>query len=159
MSLQHLSLASGITLGSRIHVGSVTPWGTLLGSEEYEPEARLLQDYETIGEMQEASSWKASQYTNHMKYFGKYFNDIDVPMIRDYIKPYMYGFPTEVTVAEDGSYTAVKHMSMGRLAIELPYVMPDQKTAFITDDGTNVLFAMYKADNAGRLAGLHAMEL
>eukprot|EP00958_Prasinococcus_capsulatus_P026534 scaffold4866_cov632-Prasinococcus_capsulatus_cf.AAC.1 len=43
-------------------------------------------------------------------------------------------------------------MSMGRLAVELPYVLPDQKTAFITDDGSNVVFAMYKADVAGDLS-------
>jgi len=131
--------------------GSVTPWGTHLGSEEYEPAARLMMDYDTVEEMVEKNSWKGYQLTAHMRYYGYYLDAIDMEMIRTMIKPYMYGFPTEVAVAEDGSYTAVKHMSMGRLAIELPYVMPDQKTAFITDDGTNVLFAMYKADTPGDL--------
>ena len=33
---------------------------------------------------------------------------------------------------------------MGRAAWELAYVMPDEKTAYLSDDGTNVGFYMYK---------------
>eukprot|EP00958_Prasinococcus_capsulatus_P007678 scaffold706_cov418-Prasinococcus_capsulatus_cf.AAC.46 len=144
-----LEISNAPDFTSLLTAGSVTPWGTHLGSEEYEPAARLMMDYDTVEEMVEKNSWKGYQLTAHMRYYGYYLDAIDMEMIRTMIKPYMYGFPTEVAVAEDGSYTAVKHMSMGRLAIELPYVMPDQKTAFITDDGTNVLFAMYKADTPG----------
>lgn len=47
--------------------------------------------------------------------------------------------------------SGVKHMAAGRLAIELPYVMPDQRTVYITDDGTNVLLGVYKLSTPGDL--------
>ncbi|WP_232371211.1 hypothetical protein [Desulfogranum marinum] len=34
---------------------------------------------------------------------------------------------------------------MGRVAIELAYVIPDNKTTYISDDGTNVGFFMFVA--------------
>lgn len=43
-------------------------------------------------------------------------------------------------------------MSAGRLAIELAYVMPDQKTVYITDDGTNVMLGIYKLSLAGDMS-------
>lgn len=42
--------------------------------------------------------------------------------------------------------------SAGRLAIELPYVMPDKKTVYITDDGTNTMLGAYVAKEAGELS-------
>ena len=41
---------------------------------------------------------------------------------------------------------------MGRVAVELASVMPDQKTVYISDDGTNVGLFMYVADQAGDLS-------
>jgi hypothetical protein len=64
--------------------------------------------------------------------------------------PYNYGHVWEIKVSSDGSYTTAKHLSMGRQAIELAYVMPDRKTAYITDDGTNVIFTKFVADRVGR---------
>ena len=49
-------------------------------------------------------------------------------------------------VYEDGSYDVMKHYTMGRVAVELAYVMPDKRTAYVTDDGTNVGFFKYVAD-------------
>ena len=46
-----------------------------------------------------------------------------------------------------------KYMSMGRLALELAYVMPDEKTVYLTDDGTNVVFVKYVADAPKNLDG------
>lgn len=37
-----------------------------------------------------------------------------------------YGFPTEVKVNYDGSFTAIKHFTFGRISSELAYVMPDR---------------------------------
>ncbi len=34
--------------------------------------------------------------------------------------------------------TLQKHYLLGRIAIELAYVMPDRRTVYTTDDGTNV---------------------
>lgn len=58
-------------------------------------------------------------------------------------------------VVEDGACMPaynVKHMAAGRLAIEAPYVMPDGRTVYITDDGDNVMFGMFIASVAGDLS-------
>ena len=58
----------------------------------------------------------------------------------------------QVVVDENGDFVSgVKHMAAGRLAIELPYVMPDQQTVYITDDGTNVILGIYKLTTPGDL--------
>jgi len=41
---------------------------------------------------------------------------------------------------------------MGRTALELAYVMPDHKTAFLTDDGRFTGFYMFIADQPGDLS-------
>jgi uncharacterized protein len=43
-------------------------------------------------------------------------------------------------------------MTMGRMAIELPYVMPDKRTVYITDDGDNTMLGMFHAAEAGDLS-------
>lgn len=80
-----------------------------------------------------------------MRYFGVYPDELTTESLGAF-HPYMYGFPWEFDVSEDGSYTIVKHMAMGRTSIELPYVMPDNKTVYITDDGQNRVFTMFIAD-------------
>ena len=51
----------------------------------------------------------------------------------------------------DGTYEVKKHYNLGRMAFELPLVMPDQKTVYLTDDGDNVMFGMFKADRPADL--------
>lgn len=80
-----------------------------------------------------------------MRYFGVYPDELTPEALKDF-KPYLYGYPWEVAVKEDGTYTNVKHMVMGRTAVELPYVMPDDKTVYITDDGLNRVFTMFVSD-------------
>jgi uncharacterized protein len=59
----------------------------------------------------------------------------------------------QVTVDKNGDFkSAMKHMAAGRLAIELAYVMPDQKTIYITDDGSNVMLGIYKLSMAGDMS-------
>jgi hypothetical protein len=41
---------------------------------------------------------------------------------------------------------------MGRVALELAYVMPDRRTAYLTDDGTNVGLYLFVADRPGDLS-------
>jgi secreted PhoX family phosphatase len=67
------------------------------------------------------------------------------------MNPYRYGYPVEVKVNADGSTEVSKHFAMGRSANELSIVMPDQKTVYITDDGTNTMLLMFVADEAGNL--------
>jgi secreted PhoX family phosphatase len=136
--------------------GSVTPWNTHLGSEEYEPNART---YESAITKEDIGSY----FGNMSNYFAVpfYANETTVDDIKEVVNPYAYGFPTEVIVQENGSYSVIKHYAMGRMAIELAYVMPDSKTVYISDDGTNVGFFMFVADTTGDLTAgtLYAAQL
>lgn len=125
--------------------GSVTPWGTHLGSEEYPQNARAIEEAQSIKDIDD--------YAKPMvRYFGVKPSELTVDKFREVYKPYRYGYPTEVTVTAEGNATPAKHFAMGRVAVELAYVMPDEKTVYISDDGTNVGFFMFVADNAGDLS-------
>lgn len=130
--------------GGWVHcAGSVTPWNTHLGSEEYEPDARR-HDPET-GEIDD-------YYRAMAQYYG---GDLSKP------NPYDYGFAIEVKIHdEQGHYTVEKQYAMGRLGYELAYVMPDQRTVYLSDDGTNVGLYVFIADQPGDLTAgtLYAMK-
>ena len=119
--------------GGWVHcAGSVTPWGTHLGSEEYEPDA---------------SAWNST--TGTIDNDGDYYNAIAPYFGGDLLQthPYYYGYQVEVAVTDFDTAPVVKHYAMGRVAHELGYVMPDEKTVYISDDGTDVGLFMYVADN------------
>jgi len=105
--------------------GSVTPWNTHLSSEEYEPNARL-----GTASAASMSSYLAGGSTN----------------------PYFWGYPVEVAVNEAGETTVSKHYAMGRFAHELSYVLPDGKTVYQADDGTDVALFRFQAQAAGDLS-------
>lgn len=119
--------------------GSQTPWNTHLGSEEdYDLQYNPLAD----------SYARTEAGLNALNTL--YFKNPGVA------NPYHYGFFPEITINEDGSYKVEKHYSMGRGTWEIAKVMPDQRTAYYGDDGTNVALFMYIADqeadlSAGRL--------
>ncbi len=62
--------------------------------------------------------------------------------------PYDYGYIVEITDPA-GTATPVKHFTLGRVAHENVVIMPDQKTVYITDDGTDKGFYKFVADTAG----------
>lgn len=84
------------------------------------------------------------------RYYGEYYPEIT--QLKEIMKPYKYGFVYEAKVHYDGSTTNVKHYPMGRVAVELGYVMPDRRTVYITDDGTNVGFFKFVADKMDDLS-------
>ncbi|EIC22971.1 PhoX family protein [Thiorhodovibrio frisius] len=123
--------------GGWVHcAGSVTPWGTHLGSEEYEPDAKQWRD-------DDISDYNAAMAT----YFGA-----TPAQASSVMNPYDYGYPVEVKVKNYNDATVAKHYAMGRMALELAYVMPDDKTAYMSDDGTNVGLFRFVADTAGDLS-------
>lgn len=128
--------------------GMVTPWNSHLGSEEYPPDARAFGN---------ARSWEEiSRYIKPMaRYFGLDPFDADLDTFRKVFTPYAYGYPVEVSVAADGSPSVAKRHAMGRVSVELAYVMPDRRTAYITDDGTNTGLYMFVADRPGDLSAGH----
>jgi len=111
---------------------SVSPWNTALTSEEYPPDVQGEWD-----------GWIATRdaISAHL---GKTANPLD------------YGYIVELTPAggeEDGIGTkVVKHYSMGRFSKEMALIMPDNKTAYFGDDGTDRVLYKYVADNAGDLS-------
>jgi len=126
--------------GGFVHcAGQKTPWESHLGSEEYEPNARSV----------EAGADATTGLTGN-----KYYDEVAKYWKGDAKKmsPYYYGWTPEVTVDNAGNPTYAKHYSMGRMSHELSYVMPDNKTVYLSDDGTNVGLFMYVADTANDLS-------
>ncbi|MET0029392.1 MAG: alkaline phosphatase PhoX [Candidatus Thiodiazotropha sp.] len=124
--------------GGWVHcAGSVTPWNTHLGSEEYEPDASAW----------DAATGEVNDYYNAIaSYFAGGLTETH---------PYRYGYQVEVAVSDYDNATVTKHYTMGRVAHELAYVMPDRKTVYISDDGTDVGLFMFVADTAGDLSSGH----
>jgi hypothetical protein len=124
--------------------GSVTPWHTHLGSEEYPPGARAIDAAASLDDIDD--------YNKPMvRYFGVDPAKMMLDEFRAVFSPYAYGYPIEVTVTPDGKASPQKHYAMGRVAVELSYVMPDEETAYISDDGTNVGLFRFVADAPGKL--------
>jgi uncharacterized protein len=109
--------------------GSLSPWGTHLSSEEYEPDATIAATHEGLRSF--------SQY---------FFGDADKA------NPYHYGHLPEVVVNADGTGTLKKHFGTGRISKELVQVMPDQRTLIMGDDYTNAGIFMFITDKAADLS-------
>lgn len=136
-----LSEINGIRLPC---AGSVTGWNSHLGSEEYEPDARvhnpITSQLISLGHLD-----MAQYYAGNPSAFN----------------PYNYGFAVEVQIHnEQGDYSAIKHYAMGRMSLELAYVMPDKKTVYLSEDGSNVGLYLFIADRETDLSAgtLYAMK-
>ena len=108
---------------------SLSPWGTHLSSEEYEPDAFTV-----------ASSSQLKAFSKNL-----YGNETAA-------NPYHYGHMPEVTVNADGTATIKKHFCMGRISHELVQVMPDERTALMGDDANNGGLFVFVADKAKDLS-------
>ena len=102
---------------------SLSPWGTHLSSEEYEPDA-----------------FSASTNAQFKAYSKNLYGD------ETKANPYHYGHMPEVTVNKDGTASIKKHFCMGRISHELVQVMPDARTALMGDDATNSAYFVFVAD-------------
>jgi secreted PhoX family phosphatase len=102
---------------------SLSPWGTHLSSEEYEPNA-----YTAASDAQ----FKAFS----LNLYGS----------ETAANPYNYGHLPEVTVNPDGTASIKKHYCLGRISHELVQVMPDQRTVLMGDDATNSGYFVFVAD-------------
>lgn len=102
---------------------SLSPWGTHLSSEEYEPNA--------------FTAATDAQF----KAFSKNLYGSETAA-----NPYHYGHLPEVTVNPDGTATIKKHYCLGRISHELVQVMPDNRTVLMGDDATNSGYFVFVAD-------------
>lgn len=122
--------------GGWVHcAGSVSPWGTHLGSEEYEPDAK---------------QWRDGNISDYNAAMAAYFGTTATAAVD--MNPYDYGYIIEVKVNNFNSAEVEKRYAMGRIAQELAYVMPDRKTAYLSDDGTNVGLYRFVANKEGDLS-------
>ena len=103
---------------------SLSPWGTHLSSEEYEPDAFALRSKNVMDDFSQ------NLYGDPAK-----------------ANPYHYGHLPEVTVNPDGTAAIKKHFCLGRISHELVQVMPDNRTVFMGDDATNSGYFVFVADN------------
>lgn len=146
-SLQFIDQVDGF--GGWVHcAGMTTPWESHLGSEEYEPDAKTIEATLNASTMLTANP----RFNEVTKYYWKDENNANGGYNNN---PYYYGWIPEITVDASASapvFSYTKHFSMGRAAWELAYVMPDERTAYLSDDGTNVGFYMYVADAAQDLS-------
>ena len=102
---------------------SLSPWGTHLSSEEYEPNAFTA-----------ATDAQLKAFSRNL------YGDENTA------NPYNYGHMPEVTVNPDGTASIKKHYCMGRISHELVQVMPDQRTVLMGDDATNSGYFVFVAD-------------
>ncbi|MFS2080172.1 PhoX family phosphatase [Telluria sp. Tellsp131] len=102
---------------------SLSPWGTHLSSEEYEPNAYLA-----------ASDAQFKAFSKNL-----YGDETKA-------NPYNYGHLPEVTVNADGTASIKKHYCLGRISHELVQVMPDNRTVIMGDDATNSGYFAFVAD-------------
>jgi hypothetical protein len=92
--------------------GAVTPWNTHLGSEEYPPDARAIDNATSMNDI--------DPYVAPMaRYNGVDPEVASVGAFKDAFKPYRYGFPVEVSISATGEPSVAKHYAMGRVAVEL----------------------------------------
>ncbi|MGR3765720.1 PhoX family protein [Rossellomorea sp. NS-SX7] len=110
--------------------GSTTDWGTHMGSEEYEPDARAFENKDS------------DAYKEVRNYAEHYFHDASKA------NPYFYGWIPEISITKQGEASVEKHYSTGRFSHEMMKVLPDNKTALFGDDGGNTMSFMYVADKA-----------
>jgi secreted PhoX family phosphatase len=133
--------ATGVR-GTNIHcAGDVTPWNTHLASEEYEGDAR------TVLPDGRSPEFPPYGYQGWNLFAAYWEGDLTKASMYD------YGWIPELTVLDaDGSTDLVKHYAMGRFSHELAVVMPDRKTVYLSDDGSNGGFFLFVADEADDLS-------
>jgi len=140
--------------------GSVSPWNTHLGGEEWGlPDARDFETWQSLdGHHGGAATRGAIQNTQRLafRYYGLDPQNISLEALRAVFHPFMNGYPNEVSIDDSASgppvITAVKHYSMGRYAVELPYCLPTSpQVCYIADDKSNGIPCAYRPDVANNL--------
>jgi len=109
--------------------GTLSPWNTPLSAEE------LYFD--------NTADWHGSSTIEDL---DTYLGATESP------NPYRYGYIVEITDPKASAPTPVKLFTMGRYSHENAVVMPDNKTAYLSDDGSNVVFFKFVADNANDMS-------
>jgi len=117
--------------------GTLSPWGTPLTAEE------LYFD--------DTADWFDSsyEYFSNPQAVAEYLG-LPTDGSGDWPNPYRYGYIIEIT-DPTGTPTPRKLFTNGRFSHENSVVMPDDKTVYLSDDGSDVVFYKFIADTAGDL--------
>ena len=143
--------------------GSVSPWNTHLGGEEWGVPSSLKWDSAVTGAYTKTSDLGGDVLSlRHLS-----LHDDDLAKIKKSWTPYMHRWVNEVSIddsksADEPVITATKHYSMGRYSIELPYcVDATPQVCYITDDSNTGVAAMFVPDKANDLSSgeLFAMKV
>ncbi|MBK8398837.1 MAG: DUF839 domain-containing protein [Leptospiraceae bacterium] len=87
--------------------------------------------------------WTCEQWSNMRSYTGVDYTQLN---------PYNYGYILEVSADNNANATVKRHYSMGKFTPELAVMMPDKRTAYMSDDGSFSGFYMYVSDREGDLS-------
>jgi secreted PhoX family phosphatase len=132
---------NGAAVGGWINpcAGQITPWSTHLGSEEFEPNARVVRDANVPAAL-DPYGWRSM--AGYLK--------VDP----ERVDPYAYGWTPEVTIVDaSGQHRVVKHKAPGRFSHEIARVLPDGRTVYLSDDnGSGGGFFKFVADKSGDLS-------
>lgn len=107
---------------------SVTPWNTALTSEEFPPDIPSIW-----------TGWLTVR-------------DLLTANIGYEANPLNYGYIIEMTPSGGGGSVVVKHYVMGRFSHEQALIMPDSRTSYFGDDGSDRVLYKFVADSAGDLS-------
>lgn len=132
--------------------GSVSPMGSHMGSEEYEPDAKPF--FKKDNQDLDMEDLGMEDHAQMLKFF-KSTATTPKQALADGYNPYMNGYAWETKVSTDGKPVTEKLWAMGRQSWELAYVMPDRKTVYGTDDGKDVIFSKFVAKKAGDMSEGH----
>ncbi|WP_435095089.1 alkaline phosphatase PhoX [Halorubrum sp. N11] len=124
--------------------GTVSPWGTPLTSEEnYSiPDTPVWNnpDWQYKGGVE-----RLARHLGHERNDDGIFAD-------KFPNPYRYGYIVELNEPESEEPVPEKRFALGRSTHENAVVMPDEKTAYTTSDGTARGFYKFVADEKGDLS-------
>ncbi len=122
--------------------GTVSPWGSMLSAEELY--------FDDTADWFDATNSSPQSLAAYLGYptdgSGQWPN------------PYRYGYNVEVggnntaTEAALANVEINKNETLGRFSHENAVVMPDEKTVFLSDDGTDVVLFKFVADSAGDMS-------
>jgi hypothetical protein len=123
--------------------GTLSPWNTHLGSEEYEPDGRCALDPSD-------PAYSCASGAIMLDSMARYL----APLAAEGVTPnvYDYGLTPEVTIDRHGETRVEKHRTLGRISRELVEVMPDRRTVYQGDDGTYNVLTMFVADRRDDLS-------
>lgn len=132
---------SGVHGGKHFCAGDVTPWGSVLSGEEYDADASRMNPDGSFVEGYDYEDYDPARMGQYYTQPGR------LPV------PYDHGWVVETTITDAQGGTKVeKRFGMGRYSHEIAYLMPDDRTVYLSDDGVNGGLFLYVADKAGDLS-------